>query len=78
MAERWVRPPLVARERRPEWVDVWRFRLAALVVLAVLVVAVVLLFRALTGATAQDPGLGALAMTTASTTPMTTVAGGPD
>jgi hypothetical protein len=72
MAERWVRPPVVARERTPEWVAVWRFRLAALVVLAVLVLAAVLLFRELTGATAQDPGLGALPTTTRA------AAGGPD
>ena len=59
MAERWVSPPLVAREPPPAWVAVWRFRLAALLVLGLLVLATVLLYRQLTGANAQDPGIGA-------------------
>ena len=59
-AERYVRPPLLAREAAPAWVAVWRFRLVALLVLAVLVLLAVLMFRQLTGATAQDPGVGAL------------------
>lgn len=60
MPERWVRPPLVAKEPAPAWIAVWRFRLLALVVLALLVLAGVLLFRQLTGANAQDPGVEAL------------------
>ena len=59
-AERWVHPPVVAREPAPAWVAVWRFRLLALVALALLVALAVLLFRQLTGANAQDPGLEAL------------------
>ena len=58
-AERWVRPPVVAREAAPAWVAVWRFRLLALVALALLVVVAVLVFRQVTGANAQDPGVGA-------------------
>ena len=61
MAERWVRPPVVAREPAPAWVAVWRFRLLALLVLALLVVVAIVLFRQFTGANAQDPGVGALA-----------------
>ena len=60
-AERYVRPPVVAREPAPAWIAVWRFRLLALLVLAVLVAVGVLLFRQFTGANAQDPGVGALA-----------------
>lgn len=60
MAERYVRPPLLAREPAPAWRAVWRFRLLGLVALALLVLVAVLLFRELTGATAQDPGIGAL------------------
>lgn len=60
MAERYVRPPVVAAEPPPAWVAVWRFRLIALLVLGVLVLMGVLLFRELTGATAQDPGVDAL------------------
>ena len=59
-AERWVRPPVVAREPAPAWVAVWRFRLLALLALALLVLVAVLVFRQLTGANAQDPGVGAL------------------
>ena len=58
--ERYVRPPLLAREAPAAWVAVWRFRLLALVVLALLVLLAVVVFRQLTGATAQDPGLEAL------------------
>lgn len=58
--ERYVRPPLLATEATPAWVVRWRFRLLALVVIGVLLILAVLLFRQLTGASAQDPGLGAL------------------
>jgi hypothetical protein len=60
VSERWVHPPVVAREPRPAWVAVWRFRLVALIVLALVVLAAVLLFRQLTGVNAQDPGVEAL------------------
>ena len=60
MRERWVHPPVVAREPAPAWIAVWRFRLLALVLLALLVLAAVLVFRQLTGANAQDPGIDAL------------------
>lgn len=55
-----MRPPVVAREATPAWIAVWRFRLVALVVLALLVVAAVMVFRQVTGANAQDPGIDAL------------------
>ena len=60
MGERYVRPPLVAREPPPAWTARWRFRLVALLVLALLVTTGVLAFRELSGATAQDPGVEAL------------------
>ncbi|MBC7375502.1 MAG: hypothetical protein H7323_16055 [Frankiales bacterium] len=59
-SERYVRPPLLAREAPAAWIAVWRFRLVALALLAVLVLIAVLLFRQLTGDTEQDPGVGAL------------------
>lgn len=59
MAERWVRPPVVAREASPPWRARWRYRLIALLLLALLVATGVQLFRVLSGATAQDPGIGA-------------------
>ena len=61
-AERWVRPPVVAREAAPAWVALWRFRLIALLVLGLLVLAAVLVFRQITGANAQDPGIDALGL----------------
>ena len=61
MGERYVRPPLVGKEPPPAWLAVWRFRLVALVVVALLVLLCVLAVRQLTGANAQDPGVGALA-----------------
>jgi len=60
VAERYVRPPLVAREATPVWVGVWRFRVAALVLLAVLVLIAVQVFQSVTGANSQDPGIDAL------------------
>jgi len=59
VAERYVRPPLVAAEATPVWVARWRFRFVALVISALLVLAAVLAFRQLAGANAQDPGLEA-------------------
>jgi hypothetical protein len=60
---------VVAREPRPAWIAVWRFRLLALLLLALLVAAGVQAFRALSGATAQDPGIGAAGVSTASDRP---------
>ena len=59
MGETWVRPPVVAREAPPPWRARWRFRLLALLLLALLVAAGFQLFRVLSGATAQDPGINA-------------------
>lgn len=60
MGERWVSPPVLAREAPPAWIAVWRFRLLALLLLALLVLVAVLAFRQFTGANAQDPGIDAL------------------
>jgi hypothetical protein len=59
VAEHWVRPPVVAREAPPAWQAHWRFRVVALLLLAVVVAGGVQVFRVLSGATAQDPGIGA-------------------
>ena len=55
-----MRPPVVAREAPPAWIAVWRFRLLALLLLALFVLAAVAVFRQVTGANAQDPGIDAL------------------
>jgi cytochrome bd-type quinol oxidase subunit 1 len=57
--EHYVRPPLVPREPPPAWIAVWRFRLLALALLALLVLLALLLYRQLSGANDQDPGLEA-------------------
>lgn len=59
-SERWVSPPVVAREAPPAWIAVWRFRLLALLLLAAVVVLAVIAFRQVTGANAQDPGIDAI------------------
>jgi hypothetical protein len=56
--ERYVRPPLVAREAPPAWLAVWRFRLTALALLVVVLIVGYTVFQHLSGATAQDPGIG--------------------
>ena len=56
-----MRPPVVAREAPPAWRARWRFRVIALLLLALVVAAGVQAFRVLSGATAQDPGIGAAA-----------------
>lgn len=66
--EHWTRPPLVPREAPPAWHATWRYRLVALLVLALLVAGAVQLFRVLSGATAQDPGIGAHPGTSATST----------
>lgn len=58
MGEQYVRPPLVAREPTPAWVLRWRFRLIALVLLVVTLLVSYQVFRRLSGATDQDPGVG--------------------
>ena len=64
-AEHYVRPPLVPREPPPAWRAVWRFRLLALAVLAVLVLCALLLYRQVSGANDQDPGLEAAGVSAA-------------
>jgi hypothetical protein len=58
-----VHPPVVAREAPAPWIAAWRFRLLALVLLALVVLVAITVFRQFTGATAQDPGIGALPAT---------------
>lgn len=48
----------MAREAPPAWRARWRFRVVALLLLAVVVGGGVQVFRVLSGATAQDPGIG--------------------
>ena len=61
MGEQYVRPPLVPREAPPAWHAVWRFRLAALLLLALTVLIGYRVFQYFSGATAQDPGLSSMA-----------------
>lgn len=58
MGEQYVRPPLVPREPTPAWVVRWRFRLVALVLLVAVLLVGYQVFRRLSGATDQDPGVG--------------------
>jgi hypothetical protein len=67
--ETWVRPPVVAREAPPAWRARWRFRVVALLLLAVLAAGAVQLVRVLGGATAQDPGIGTEAAAPVTTGP---------
>jgi hypothetical protein len=60
MGEQYVRPPLVAREAPAPWIAVWRFRVTALALLVLLLILGYYVFQHLSGATAQDPGLGSL------------------
>ncbi len=62
MAERYVRPPLVAREPTAAWLVLWRFRLVALVLIALVVLLGFRAFQHLSGASDQDPGVGAAAV----------------
>ena len=61
LSQGYVRPPLSASEAAPQWVARWRFRLVMLILVAVLALIGVILFRQLSGANAQDPGIGARA-----------------
>jgi type II secretory pathway component PulL len=65
VGEQYVRPPLVPREAPPAWRAVWRFRLVALLLLAVLVLIGYRVFQHFSGATDQDPGLSSMARTSA-------------
>ncbi|MCW2667952.1 MAG: hypothetical protein JWN57_2914 [Frankiales bacterium] len=62
MGEHYVRPPLVPREAPAAWRAVWPFRLTALLAVLLLGLLVFALYQQLSGATAQDPGLGAAAV----------------
>jgi hypothetical protein len=57
VGEQYVRPPLVSREAPPRWIAIWRFRVTALALLVLVVIAGYVVFEHLSGATAQDPGL---------------------
>jgi hypothetical protein len=60
MGESYVRPPLVPREPAPTWLAIWRFRMTALALLVLAVIAGYVVFQHLSGATDQDPGLSSL------------------
>jgi len=53
----YVRPPLVGREPTPRWHGVWRFRLAALVIVLLLAWVVLIVTRHFVN-TEQNPGFG--------------------
>jgi len=57
VAERYVRPPLLGREAPSRWRTTWPFRVALLLLVALVVLAGVQLVQLLTGAAAQDPGV---------------------
>ncbi len=57
MPEQYVRPALVVREVGSPRAAIWRFRLVALLLVGLLLVAVAVVFLAFTGSTAEDPGL---------------------
>ncbi len=59
MRESYVHPVVRAREPRPEWIAVWRFRLAALLILILATLAVIRGYNILTGANRQDPSFDA-------------------
>ena len=58
MTEQYVRPPLVATEPLSPSVARWRFRLVAMLLLALLTLVFVVIFLKVSGVTAEDPGLG--------------------
>jgi len=57
--DRYVRPPLLAKEPPPRWVAVWRFRLIALLILAALALLVLWITRHLIN-TEQNPTFSTL------------------
>jgi hypothetical protein len=57
--EDYVRPPIVATERRSQRGAVWRFRLVFALVLAAMVVGLFFLYEALTAGPGEgSPGIG--------------------
>ncbi len=73
-----MRPPLVGAEPLPTWRTVWPYRVGVLLLTALLVLLAVLGYRALSGATAQDPGVGALGTATALSAPAPAARPGPE
>lgn len=57
MPESYVRPVTSAKEPGPAWLPIWRFRLVALLILAVIAFATVRTVQYFQGSTRQDPGL---------------------
>jgi len=58
MADYYIRPPIVAREAPSRQAAIWRFRLYVVVAVAVFVVAMFLIFKAITGNANDNPGIG--------------------
>ena len=59
MGESYVRPVVRAREPRPAWVPVWRFRIVVVALILLLALASVEVFRRYVDPNrAQDPGVG--------------------
>jgi hypothetical protein len=56
--EDYVRPPIVAHEHSSTARAVWRFRIGALLVLALIVYVLAKLFLRFSGIGTEDPGLG--------------------
>lgn len=56
--ERYTRLPLVPREAPPAWRATWRYRVVALVLLAVVALVVAQVVQRLSGTAGQDPGIG--------------------
>ncbi len=56
--ERWVSPPLVAREAPSASAARWRFRAFTGVLMAIVGVLVFLMFLKVAGVTSEDPGFG--------------------
>ena len=58
MAERWVRPPLLAREAPSPSAARWRFRVVSAVLLLLFAVLAAAMLIKLSGASSEDPGFG--------------------
>ena len=56
MRETYVRPPLIAREAPTYKLAIWRYRIIALLVLLVLIIAVGYAFLKISGYGSEDPG----------------------
>ena len=61
MAERYIRPPLIASEPAPRWLAVWRFRIAVILLTALVVAIGVLAYRHFTHTSSQNPTINAAA-----------------